>query len=177
MTLEFHYFRGPESDMVGLLPGIRTCSFCGQPGRCFSLDNLVGLEHTEKEQQGKVGCLDCLRRDCFGFAHDTEVGFITEEGLEPYDGYNDKARRLFLVGSDGEATLSGTPLAPLRTPKVSEEAVVELRRTPKFSTWQDFLWPGHHNDFMAYLEHTESPSAIVFGCLHCDERTEIDDPD
>ena len=164
---------------MGLLRGFHICSLCGQDDRCFSLDGMLSTELTEPELRGKVGCLNCLRRDRFGFAHDTEVGFITEDGLENFGGLEDDSPRLFLVSGDGEAALSDTPLAPLPKPKVSEEAIAELRRTPGFATWQDFFWPVHHDDFMAFVGYadTKSQIRIIFECLHCGERTEIDDPD
>ena len=176
MPLEFRYFRGPEDDM-GLLPYVRTCSLCEQPGRCFSLDGVISRELTEEERKGKIGCTDCLKRDRFGFPHDTVVGFVTETGLETFGDFEDEPPRLFLVSGDGDAALSDTPLTPLPKPRVTREAVAELRRTPGFATWQDFMWPVHHSDFMAYLEHSDSPSIIIFECLHCGKQTKIDDPD
>ena len=176
MAIEFRYFRGPESDMA-LLPYIRTCSLCGQLGRCFSLDGVISRELTEEERKGKVGCLDCLKLDRFGFDHTTEVGYITNDGLETYGEPSKKPGQVFVVANDGEATTASMPYLYPPQPHVSEEAVAELRRTPSFSTWQEVAWPVHHNDFMAYLEYRNSPNAIVFECLHCGERTEMDDPD
>lgn len=176
MPLEFRYFRGPESD-ISLLPYLRTCSLCGHTGRCFSLDSLISREMTEAQRQGKIGCVDCLKQDRFGFDHDTEVGYITENGLETYAEPSDEPRQVFVVASDGEATPTGMPLIHPPQPHVSDEAVAELRRTPSFSTWQDYSWPVHHNDFMTYVEYRDSPNVIVFECLHRGERVEIDDPD
>ena len=178
MPLEFRYFRAPETEMIGLLSGVRTCSLCGQSGRCFSLESrVVSRELTEEQRQGKIGCVDCLKRDRFGFSHDTVVGCITNAGLETFGEVEDESPHLFLVSSDGDAALSDTPLTPLPKPRVPAEAVAELRRTPRFATWQDFMWPVHHDDFMAYLEHPDAPSIIIFECLHCEKRAEIDDPD
>lgn len=150
MPLEFRYFRAPEAEM-GFLPGDRTCSLCGQPGRCFPLDGVNSSELSEGERGGKIGCYDCLRRDRFGFTHDTEVGFITEEGLLSSGEPDDSPKRVFVVASDGEAVADSAPLVHPPTPHVSEEAVAELRRTPGFSTWQEVTWPVHCDDFMAYL--------------------------
>ncbi len=175
MPMEFRYFRGPEDDM-GLLPYIRTCSLCGQPGQCFSLDNVTSRELSEEERQGKVGCYDCLRRDRFGFAHDTEVGIITEDGLLAFDEPEDEPRRVFVVAGDGTVA-DNMPLVNPPQPRVSDEAVAELRRTPSFSSWQDISWPVHCDDFMAYLEHTDQPSVVVFECLYCGAKTQVEDPD
>ena len=72
MPLEFRYFRAPESE-IGFLPGNRSCSLCGQSGRCFTLDHVISRELTEEERRGKIGCYNCLRHDRFGFSHTTEV--------------------------------------------------------------------------------------------------------
>lgn len=137
--------------MIGLLPGILTCSLCGQPSRCFSLERrVISRELTEKERQGKIGCTDCLKRDRFGFGHVTEAGYIDEDGLMTYD-IEEEQERVFVVADDGRTTIDGGPFVPLPQEDVSDEAVAELRQTPSFSTWQDFSWPVHHNDFMAYL--------------------------
>lgn len=172
--MEFRYFRGPEDDM-GLLPYIRTCSLCGQPSRCFDLTNLA--VPGQAERQGKIGCYDCLRRGRFGFNHDTEVGMITEDGLVAYFEPSDEPRHVFVVASDGEAVAEGMQLISLPQPKISAEAAAELRRTPSFSTWQDIPWAVHCGDFMAYVEHKDAPSVVVFECLHCGATTEVDDPD
>lgn len=151
MPLEFRYFRGPESDMVGLLPGILTCSLCGQPGRCFSLERrVVSRELTEKERQGKIGCIDCLKQDRFGFSHRTEAGYIDEDGLMIYDNEEEQGR-VFVVAESGQTTTTGGPFVSPPHEHVSDEAILELPRTPIFSTWQDLDWPVHHEDFMAYL--------------------------
>ena len=136
--------------MMGLLPGLPTCSLCGQPGRCFSLDSVISRELTEGERQGKIGCTDCLRRDRFGFDHVTEAGYIMEDGLMAYD-VDEEEERVFIVTNDEQTTIDGGPFVQPPPEQVSEEAVAELRRTPRFSTWQDFSWPVHHNDFMVYL--------------------------
>lgn len=162
---------------MGLLPYIRTCSLCGQPGRCLDLTHLAVGELPEEERRGQIGCLDCLRRGRFGFAHDTEVGYLTKEGLETYDEPADEPRRVFVVAGDGEAVAEDIPLISPPQPQISEEAIAELRRTPSFSTWQDIPWAVHCDDFMAYLEHKESPSVVVFECLHCATQIEIDDAD
>ena len=176
MPLDFRYFRGLEDDM-GLLPYIRTCSLCGQQGRCFSLNGVISREFTEQERQGKVGCTDCLKRDRFGFPHDTAVGFITVNGLETFGEPPRKPRHVFIVASDGEATATTMPLVYPPKPQISEESVAELRRTPSFATWQELSWPVHCDDFMAFAGYSETGVGILFECLHCEKRTEIDDPD
>ena len=162
---------------MGFLPHIRTCSLCGQPGRCFALDHVISSELSEQERPGKIGCSDCLRRDRFGFAHDTEIGIITEDGWLAFDEPDDEPSRVFVVAGDGKAVAGSGPLISPPRPTVSEGAVAELRRTPSFSSWQDISWPVHCNDFMAFLEHTEQPSVVVFECLYCGTKTQIEDPD
>lgn len=137
--------------MAGLLPGILTCSLCGQPGRCFSLERrVVSRELTKKERQGKIGCTECLKQDRFGFDHVTEAGYIDEDGLTAYD-VEEEQGRVFIVANDGQTmTTGGLSVSPPHE-HVSDEAVLELRRTPCFSTWQDLDWPVHHEDFMAYV--------------------------
>ncbi len=150
MPIEFRYFRAPEAEM-GFLPGNRVCSLCGQSGRCFALDDLISAELSEEERRGIIGCYECLRRDRFGFMHGTEVGLITEEGLISYDEQDDSPKRVFVVASDGGAVADSAPhIHPPRL-RIADEAIAELRRTPSFSTWQEVIWPGHCNDFMAYL--------------------------
>ena len=176
MPVEFRYFRGPDSDM-GLLPYIQTCSLCGQPGHCFVLDHVISSELSKQERRGKIGCLGCLRRDRFGFVHVTDVGMITEDGLLTFDEPDAQPKRVFIVAGDGEAKAGSMPLVSLPRPQISEEAIAELRRTPSFLSWQDISWTVHCDDFMAYLEHTDQPSAVVFECLYCGAKTQIEDPD
>ncbi len=151
MSLEFRYFRAPESEMSALLPGERVCSLCSQRGRCFSLDYVISAELSEEERSGKIGCYDCLRRDRFGFMHGTEVGLITEEGLLSHSEPDDSPRRVFVVASDGAAIADTAPLVQPPNSHVTDEAVAELRRTPGFATWQEVVWPVHCDGFMAYL--------------------------
>lgn len=150
MPMEFRYFRAPDSEMRRFLGG-GVCSLCGQQGPCFALDNVISREFSEEKRQGKIGCYDCLRRDRFGFMHGTDIGVITEDGLLTFDEPDDGPKRIFVVTDDGETVTGNVPLISQPCPSVSEEAIAELRRTPSFSTWQDFSWPIHHNDFMAYL--------------------------
>ena len=150
MPLEFRYFRAPESEM-GFLPGSRVCSLCGQPGRCLPLDGVDILELSEEGRKDKIGCYNCLRRDRFGFSHDTEVGLIVADGLISDDEQDDAPTRVFVVATGGETVAGAAPLVHPLAPYVSEEAIAELRRTPSFSTWQEVAWPVHCDDFMAYL--------------------------
>ena len=135
---------------MGFLSGSRVCSLCGQLGHCFSLDRVISRELTEEERQGKIGCYDCLKRDRFGFSHRTEAGYVDEDGLMIYD-IEEEQERVFIVAGEGQTAIVGGPFVPPPQEHVSDEAVIELRRTPCFSTWQDVDWPVHHNDFMAYL--------------------------
>ena len=128
--------------MSRLLPGLRVCSLCGQTGRCFDLGFTVGTGLSEKERAGKVGCLDCLRQDRFGFSHDTEVELFMPDA---------SPKQIFVVSGSGETATASTPLIYPPQPQVLDEAIAELRRTPKFSTFQDIPWLVHHDDFMAYL--------------------------
>lgn len=137
--------------MSRLLPGLRVCSLCGQTGRCFDLGFTLGTRLSEAEQAGKAGCLECLRQDRFGFSHDTEVGFFTEEGFLPLYEPDTSPKQIFVVSGSGEAAKATAPLIYPPKPQVPEEAIAELKRTPEFLTFQDIPWPVHHNDFMAYL--------------------------
>lgn len=151
MTLGFRYFRGREADMSGLLPGLRVCSLCGELGQSFDLERTIVTGLSEAEREGKVGCLECLRQDRFGFFHVTEVGFFDDEGLTPLHEPDDFPERVFVVSEDGGVIPDHAPVVPLPKPRVSEEAIAELRRTPNFPTYQDIEWLVHHDDFMAYL--------------------------
>ena len=137
--------------MSSLLSGVRVCSLCGQTGRCFDLGSTLGTQLSETERAGKAGCLECLRLDRFGFSHDTEVGFFTKEGFLPLYEPDTSPKQIFLVSGSGEATMASVPLIYPPKPHLAEEAIAELRRTPEFATWQDIMWPVHHDDFMAYF--------------------------
>lgn len=150
MPIEFRYFRTAETE-IGFLPGSRVCSLCGQTSRCFELDGVICAELSETERKGKIGCYDCLRQDRFGYPHDTEVGFISEDGFFPAEEPDTSQKRVFVVASDGEATADTMPLVQPPKPHINEEAIAELRRTPSFPTWQEVAWPVHCDDFMAYL--------------------------
>lgn len=151
MTLGFCYFRGPEADMNSLLSGVRVCSLCGQANRCFDLNFTLGTGLTEVERAGKVGCLECLRQDRFGFSHDTEAGIFVDEGVLALYEPDTSPQRVFVVSEAGDTTADHAPLVSAPKPHVPEEAIAELRRTLTFSTYQDIMWPVHHDDFMAYL--------------------------
>ncbi len=151
MPIKFRYFRGLEDDM-GLLPGIRICSLCGQPGRCFSLQRRgVSHELSQEERQGKIGCTNCLKRDRFGFNHVMRAGFVDEHGLMKFDEVGPKEHRVSVVAESGRTTIDGAPFVQPPQEQVSDEAVAELRRTPNFLSWQDIDWKVHHDDFMVYL--------------------------
>ena len=135
--------------------GNHICSLCGQPGQCFSLNSAIIRELSEEERQDKVGCYDCLRRDRFGFMHGTDIGIITEDGLLTFDEPDDEPKRVFVVADDGGAVADKMPLIGPPRSQIFDEAIAELHRTPSVSTWQDFSWPIHHNDFMAYVGRWE----------------------
>ncbi len=122
------YFSGPPEDMFGLAPAGSRCSLCGKTERCWELDFLICEELSDDEQDGELGCEDCLRAGRFLFPHNTEIGTLTEEGLiEEYSSHS----------------------AP--PPDFPVEALVELLRTPIYSTWQEEVWLTHCNDFMTFV--------------------------
>jgi hypothetical protein len=128
----FTYFRGPQSEMFELTRVDVPCALCGLVGRCFALDSTHCPELHPRprgmdRRGGKYGCFDCLRVGRFEFWHDTEVGFLSEDGLEP-------------SRSHSQPVTSALP----------EAAIVELRRTPQYKSCQQELWLVHCNDFMGY---------------------------
>jgi uncharacterized protein CbrC (UPF0167 family) len=126
--MQFTYFHGPAQDMAYLNSGQALCSLCGAPDRCFALRYATCPGLTDAERETAVGCCTCLRGGRFEFWHDIEVGLLDERGLSKF--YNHH-----------------------RPPPADfpDSALVELRRTPQFVTWQQEIWLTHCDDFMAYL--------------------------
>ena len=126
--MEFLYFKGPCTDMSGLLEGRNTCSICNnEQDYCFNLEYTITDKFTDEEKESKVGCYDCLRKGEFEFWHDTEFGMLDENGLSKVYSHN-----------------MDNP------PKLDDETSSELRRTPQIVTWQQEVWLTHCNDFMIY---------------------------
>jgi hypothetical protein len=151
--MEFHYFKAAESEMHKLLPGEHTCSICGNIGRCFEIDYLVGEDI--KDFKAGIGCYDCLKNRCFGFFHITEAGYLDENGITNYNENNeDEKPHIFIGNETGEISINYDPDISSFTreiPQLSEESIDEMRCTPVFPTWQEVGWPIHCNDFMIYL--------------------------
>jgi uncharacterized protein CbrC (UPF0167 family) len=124
--MQFKYFKGPFEDMNGLREDECVCSLCANTGRCFELDYTICPELGD-EKEGKLGCSDCLNAGRFEFWHDTDIGLLDENGLTKVYNHNQPA-----------------------PPEFSKAALVALRRTPQFVTWQQELWLTHCNDFMVY---------------------------
>ena len=150
-TMGFRYFRAPEADMVGLLPGNLLCDICGVEGRCFDMDRAIRVD--ARASAASRGCAACLRLGLFGFFHITEVGYLDESGLTTYQDEEQSAVvRVFAVDESGSAMGETKPRPPAPPgPTVGEAAIDELRRTPDFSTWNEVGWGVHCDDFMAYL--------------------------
>ncbi len=142
--MHFKYFQGPDEDMAHL-EGAHTCSLCGAPGPCFSLDSAFSRELMDAGE-GKVGCATCLVAQRFEFWHDTEIGMLSESGLEHVYKHNKE------------------PPADFRI-----EALLELRYTPQIATWQQEIWLTHCRDFMIYLG-TWSPADFSANAADGDGR-------
>ncbi|WP_421977451.1 CbrC family protein [Roseivirga seohaensis] len=127
--MDFKYFKGPWDEMSGYLLDKCKCAICQTPDLdCFLLDYSITKEFDEEEIEGKAGCFDCLRKGKFEFWHDTEFGFLDENGLSKVYSHN----------------LANPPL-------LKDDQLIELRRTPQIVTWQQELWLTHCNDFMVYI--------------------------
>lgn len=126
--MKFEYFDGPIDEMSDLLEGSHICSLCGQESEmCFEIDYAITDKFSEDEKEGKIGCIDCLRKGEFEFRHDTEFGMLDENGLTKVYNHN-----------------MDNP------PPIENDKLIELRRTPQIVTWQQELWLTHCNDFMTY---------------------------
>jgi len=126
--MKFKYFDGSRDEMSDLLEGTHLCSLCGHESEtCFEIDYAITDKFSEDEKEGKIGCIDCLRKGEFEFWHDTEFGMLDENGLKKVYNHN----------------IDNPP--PLKNDKL-----IELRRTPQIVTWQQELWLTHCNDFMTY---------------------------
>jgi hypothetical protein len=123
--MNFEYFQGPTTKMGALCKEDRTCSICGCIGKCFNLE--FAIIKSEQASEAGCGCMDCLITGKFEFWHDTEIGMLDETGLTKVYNHNQ--------------------IPPENFPA---SALVALRRTPQFNTWQQELWLTHCNDFMVY---------------------------
>jgi uncharacterized protein CbrC (UPF0167 family) len=124
----FRYFLGPTNEMSGWVDRPVRCSFCGATCPGFSLAGATCPSLATGSVASAHGCASCLRAGRFEFWHDTEVGLLTEHGLEKM--YKDQR-------------------AP--SPTLRAESLLELRRTPQIVTWQQEKWLTHCDDFMPYL--------------------------
>ena len=143
----FKYFRAPESEMLHLKPLMEECSLCGVQGRVFDLDAAEGTLWPDSERQSKVGCFNCLRAGRFGFGHDTAAGYLHEGRLIATE---KEPRRTFVVASDG-IVRTGASVQPKVAFSATQEAILDLWRTPCFSTWNEVAWPIHCQEFMTFL--------------------------
>jgi uncharacterized protein CbrC (UPF0167 family) len=132
--MHFEYFAGPIDEMSGLSAYERTCSLCGAQSLCFDLQFAICPELPEVKKESAVGCPACLRLGRFEFWHDTEIGLLDEVGLTHVYKHNKKPP-------------AGFP----------EAALVALRRTPQFASWQQGIWLAHCDDFMRYIGTWEPP--------------------
>jgi uncharacterized protein CbrC (UPF0167 family) len=125
--MQFKYFKGPLEDMSDLVEGKAICSICGVEDQCFELDYSITDEFRNDEKEGKIGCINCLKKGLFEFWHDTEFGMLDENGLHNVYKHNME-----------------------NPPKIDQNNLTELRRTPQIITWQQELWLSHCTDFMIY---------------------------
>src|SRR5438876_12305837 len=126
--MDFRYFRGPQTDMSGVVSGDASCSLCGRSGTCFQLEFATCHSLPNKTKRSALGCSECMREGRFEFWHDTEIGLLDEHGLKHVYNHNQPPPPDF-------------PISALK----------ELRRTPQIVTWQQELWLTHCNDFMTYI--------------------------
>jgi uncharacterized protein CbrC (UPF0167 family) len=126
--MKFKYFDGPLTDMSGLLLDGGTCDLCKKKHNfCFNLSFAISTTFQDEEKDGKIGCYDCLLKGDFEFWHDTEFGFLDENGLTKVYSHN----------------MDNPPL-------VDRMKLSELRKTPQIITYQQEVWLTHCNDFMVY---------------------------
>ena len=126
--MDFIYFKGPIEDMAELLTDRNTCSICNKEhDYCFDLEFTITEKFSSEEREGKIGCYDCLKKGEFEFSHDTEFGMLDENGLTKVYNHNID-----------------------NPPKIDDETLTELRRTPLIVTYQQGVWLTHCNDFMIY---------------------------
>ncbi len=126
--MEFVYFKGLMEDMGDLFMGRKICAICHEENDyCFALEYTISSIFEYKDQKGTFGCFKCLRDSKFEFWHSTELGFLDENGL-----MNTNTRKIY------------------DPPIISEEKLVELRRTPQIITYQEEKWLTHCNDFMVF---------------------------
>jgi len=126
--MKFKYFEGPLDEMGDLLEGSHICSFCETKNHfCFEIDYAITDKFSDDEKEGKIGCVDCLRKGEFEFWHDTEFGMLDRDGLTKVYNHN-----------------MDSP------PAIDKEKLIELMRTPQIVTWQQELWLTHCDDFMTY---------------------------
>lgn len=137
--------------MSGLLAGDETCGICGARRRCFELARAMRLR--DVPEAATTGCVGCLSDGRFGFFHDTEAGYLDENGLTTYepDEEEDAVERVFSVDPAGKVVgCAEQPRSKPVLPKVNDVALPGLRATPSFPTWNEVAWMVHCDDFMAY---------------------------
>ncbi|MFN3653616.1 MAG: CbrC family protein [Armatimonadota bacterium] len=148
--MAFVYFQASPEEMDDWIEdGPRRCDLCGRVGDCFVLDSASCSEIPEDRRENSVGCYACLREGRFEFWHDTEAGLVDEDGLhdELRDG---ESAPVYPVDAFG-FILDALPSTSTPKSGIPPEAIVELRRTPTWSSWQGSVWLCHCDDFMVYL--------------------------
>ena len=147
--MRFRLFEASESEMRGLLDGDRTCSLCGNTGRCFDLGSADSDSLEDPSLRSGFGCFNCLHEGRFEFFHITAAGYLGASGLEHY-GPPPENEEVVIVSSSGEPV--DVKLAePQRQPNIEATSIIELRRTPDFPTWNEVEWPHHCSEFMVFL--------------------------
>ena len=73
--MKFYYFEGPVDEMGDLIEGSHVCSFCGKKNNmCFDINFAITNRYSDAEKEGKIGCVECLKKGEFEFWHDTNMG-------------------------------------------------------------------------------------------------------
>lgn len=124
--MQFRYFLEPEK-FAYILEDEQECDICGKESRCFDGSLFLG------EEEYNAFCLDCVAKgkilDVGAFAVDPDLTALTEQLKKKNPGVSDK-----------------------KIEKRAEELTQQLEgTTPKFPTWQDWLWPAHCGDYCQLL--------------------------
>ncbi len=159
--MKFQYLDAREEEILGLVKGTRGCGICGSENRCFSLKRAFLASGVP---EAELGCVDCLRAGRFGFCHDTVVGFLDQHDLMwELDDEPMTPGRVFVGGAGGAVSEVAQVPEPLPRPQVSQASLEGLRRTPRFSTWNEVPWHVHCSDFMVYLGTWQPPEVQSLG--------------
>lgn len=85
--------------MSNISNGDERCFFCGREQRCFNLYFLICPGLSDHDKSTGFGCFDCLLNGKFEFSHDTEIGFLDENGLTHFYNHNKEPPQKVSEGS------------------------------------------------------------------------------